>query len=126
LSSASGLAYMEGTVSSYNSVSGAMDVVLDLKSGTAGAYTDWNLNVAGNPGSLAGVTLGTIASQNANNVTITGGTISGMANPTTLSQVAHNGYGESVASALGAVPQTRIINTTGLLTGGGNLQQDRT
>ena len=96
--------------------------------------------------------LGTIATQNANNVVITGGTIdnvtitNGSATFTGLVTVdnvktntlsgylyGNNGTGNvtasvtiPVADVTGAVPNTRAINTSTGLTGGGDLTADRT
>jgi len=96
--------------------------------------------------------LGTIATQNANNVTITGGTIdnvtitngsasfSGLVTVNNVKTTLLSGYlyGNNgsgnvtasttipVADVTGAVPNTRAINTGTGLTGGGDLSADRT
>lgn len=96
--------------------------------------------------------LGTIATQNANNVTITGGTIdnttitngsasfSGLVTVNNVKTTLLSGYlyGNNgsgnvtasttipVADVTGAVPNTRSINTGTGLTGGGDLSADRT
>jgi hypothetical protein len=84
--------YMEGPVVSYDHVTGAMTVAAGLKAGTAGTYSDWNLNIAGIPGTYSGAPLGSMATQNANAVAISGGTITGMATPTNPTDVANKSY----------------------------------
>jgi hypothetical protein len=81
ITSAAAASYMEGIVSAYDGATGAMTVAVDLKTATApgGNFTDWNINAAGVPGTYTGTPLGTMATQNAVAVAITGGTISGAA-----------------------------------------------
>ena len=86
----------------------------------AGART--NLGLA----SGATTTVGTMAVQNANAVTITGGSITGIFDLA----VADGGTGASTAAGartnLAVPPNTRTITGTGGLTGGGDLSVDRT
>ena len=71
-------------------------------------------------------TVGTMAVQNANAVTITGGTVSGI----TPLAVADGGTGGATAAQartnLGVPPNTRTITGSGGLTGGGDLSSDQT
>jgi microcystin-dependent protein len=55
---------------------------------------------------------GTMALQDANNVAITGGTITGMPNPTVNSDVATKQYVDSAASGLITLAPTRLATTT--------------
>ena len=114
-------AWMEGVIVIYSSLSGSMAVDFDLKYGTDGTYAEWNINPAGVPGTLEGVTLGSMASQDSDDVLITGGVIRGMPTPNGPNDVATKSYVDSS----GATPMTRVIGTTGLATGGGNLSLDR-
>ena len=86
----------------------------------AGART--NLGLA----SGATTTVGTMAVQNANAVTITGGSITGIFDLA----VADGGTGANTAAGartnLAVPPNTRTITGTGGLTGGGDLSADRT
>jgi hypothetical protein len=70
---------------------------------------------------------GTIATQNANNVAITGGTIAGLSSPLA---VADGGTGGNTASAaragIGAVSTSTTITAGAGLTGGGDLTNSRT
>jgi hypothetical protein len=84
--------YMEGAITAYNNSSGAMTVAAGLKNGTAGTYSDWNINIAGIPGTYSGAPLGSMALQNSNNVTITGGTITGLPTPANPTDVANKAY----------------------------------
>jgi len=111
--------WMEGNVTAYNSSSGSLTALMDLKSGT-GTFTAWTINVAGVPGTVSGGSLGTLGTQNANAVAITGGTITGMPTPTAGADVVNKTYSDT------KVPATRQILTTGLLTGGGDMSADRT
>jgi hypothetical protein len=93
--------YMEGPILSYDSTSGAMTVAAGLKLGTAGTYSDWNLNIAGIPGTYSGAPLGSMATQNANTVAITGGSITGMADPTAPLDVANKEYVDARVGGIG-------------------------
>ena len=70
--------------------------------------------------------LGTMSTQNANSVTITGGAITGIADLA----VADGGTGASTAAGaltnLGAVPTTRTVTAGGGLAGGGSLASNIT
>lgn len=113
--------YMEGVCDSYDTMTGILFVTMDAMSGVPGTYAEWNLNVAGEIGSLPeGFTAGTMAAQNANAVAITGGTITGMPFPTNAGDVCQKGYADT------KVADTRLVSTAGLASGGGDLTVDRT
>jgi hypothetical protein len=97
--------YMEGVVTAYDGTSGAMTFTADLDFGS-GTFASWNINVTGAPGVFEGGTLGTMSTQNASAVAITGGTITGMPVPSVGSDVATKNY---VDSGLGA-PATAIAD----------------
>jgi hypothetical protein len=61
-----------------------------------------------------GVTLGTMAVQNASGVAITGGTITGMPSPLSASDVATKGYADAIATGLRILPSSTLA-TTGAL-----------
>jgi hypothetical protein len=96
--------WMEGPILSYDSTSGAMTVAAGLKLGTAGTYNDWNVNLAGIPGTYSGAPLGSMATQNANTVAITGGSITGMADPTAPLDVANKEYVDARVGGIGEAP----------------------
>ena len=113
--------YMEGVCDDYNGVTGILAVTMDAMSGVPGTYAEWNINVAGEIGSLPeGFTAGTMAAQNANAVAITGGTITGFSNPVNAGDAVNKAYSDT------KVPQTRLISTGGIASGGGDLSVDRT
>lgn len=60
--------------------------------------------------------LGSMATQAANAVAITGGTVTGMANPTNGSDVANKSYVDSTAAGLSVHPAARLASTAALAT----------
>ena len=103
-----------------------LSVPLPLGSGGTGAAnaSDARLNLGLASG--ATTTVGTMATQNSSNVTITGGSITGI----TALPIASGGTGANTASAaltaLGGVPNSRTITAGDGLVGGGDLSTNRT
>lgn len=62
--------------------------------------------------------LGTIATQNANNVNITGGSITGMSTPSADSDVATKGYVDSIAQGLDVKASVRVATTANITLSG--------
>jgi hypothetical protein len=96
--------YMEGPITAYNAATGAMSVQTSLKLGAAGTYSDWNINVTGIPGTYSGAPLGSMATQNANAVTITGGAIAVTADPAAALEVATKQYVDARVGGIGEAP----------------------
>ena len=96
--------YMEGPITAYDSATGAMSVQANLKLGTAGTYNDWNINVTGIPGTYSGAPLGSMATQNANAVTITGGAIAVTTDPAAALDVATKQYVDARTGGIGEAP----------------------
>jgi len=98
-----------------------------IASGGTGAADAANARINLGLGSGATTTVGTIATQNANAVVITGGTISGLGTPLA---VADGGTGGNTAAAaragIGAVSTALTITAGAGLTGGGDLTNNRT
>ncbi len=97
--------YMEGVVTAYDATTGAMTFTADLDFG-AGTFASWTINAAGVPGVFEGGTLGTMATQNASAVAISGGTITGMPLPAVGSDVATKNYVDTGLAA----PVTNIAD----------------
>lgn len=101
-----GNAYMEGNVTSYSGIYGTLVVQMTFKHGAGFAppndiASDWTINLAGISSSAEYGVLGSMATQDANNVTITGGHISGVAAPVATGDVASKAYvdaGDVIAS----------------------------
>jgi hypothetical protein len=100
---------------------------LGIGQGGTGATTPSAARAALGLESGSTTNVGTIATQNANNVSITGGTVSGLSAPLA---VASGGTGATTPSAarlqLGAASDSVTITATGGLTGGGDLSTSRT
>jgi hypothetical protein len=117
---------LQGVISVTGGAIGALDVPIPLSAGGTGGNT-----AAAARGSLglqsgATTTVGTMATQNSNSVSITGGSITGI---TPLLITAGGTGGNTALQArqnLAAAWTDTNINTTGGLTGGGNLNADRT
>lgn len=107
------------------SVSG-LGNALAIADGGTGATTQLGARTALGLASGATTTVGTIATQNASNVNITGGTITGI----TPLAVTYGGTGASIPSAartnIGAASSGITITGTSGLTGGGDLTSNRT
>jgi hypothetical protein len=98
-----------------------------VAAGGTGASDAANARINLGLGSGATTSVGTIATQNANAVTITGGTISGLSSPL---DVASGGTGGNTAAAaragIGAVSTALTITAGAGLIGGGDLTNNRT
>lgn len=64
--------------------------------------------------SIGGVVVGTMAFQNANSVTITGGTITGMPTPVAGTDVANKAYVDAATAGLSVHTSTRVATTAAL------------
>ena len=99
-------AFMEGNVISYDGIYGKLVVQMTFKQGGGFAppddiASDWTLNIAGITSTADFGPLGGMAFQDANNVAITGGHISGIAAPAAAGDVVSKGYvdaGDVIAS----------------------------
>jgi hypothetical protein len=95
---------MEGAILTYDIVAGSMSISVGLMNGAAGTYSDWNINIAGIPGTYSGAPLGSMALQNNNNVTISGGSITGIADPANPLDVANKEYVDARVGGIGEAP----------------------
>ena len=131
---ASGATTTVGTMAIQNSnavaiVGGSISGItpISVTDGGTGAATAADARIALGLQSGATTTVGTMATQNASSVAITGGTISGLASPMA---VADGGTGGNTAAAaragIGAVSTTTTITAGAGLTGGGDLTNSRT
>ncbi len=69
-------------------------------------------------GARTSLGLGTMATQDANNVMVTGGSITGMPNPSAASDVAIKSYVDSIASGLGLKASCRVATTANITLSG--------
>ena len=97
---------------------------LPITAGGTGAATAPQARINLGLGTGATTNVGTIAAQNADAVNITGGSITGISPLPVSSGGTGAGTGPAALNNLGAVPQTRVIGTTGGLAGGGNLSSN--
>jgi hypothetical protein len=104
-----------------------LDQPITLADGGTGANTAGQARTNLGLASGATTTVGTMATQDANNVSISGGIVSGLISPLAILS---GGTGASTAAQalvnFGGVPTNRNIATTGGLQGGGGLANDLT
>ena len=131
---ASGATTTVGTMATQNATAVAITggsitgiTPIAVAAGGTGASDAVNARINLGLGSGATTSVGTIATQNANAVTITGGTISGLSSPL---DVASGGTGGNTAAAaragIGAVSTALTITAGAGLIGGGDLTNNRT
>jgi hypothetical protein len=131
---ASGATTSVGTVSTQNANAVAITggtitgiTPIAIAAGGTGAADAANARINLGLGSGATTSVGTIATQNASAVAITGGTISGLSSPI---DVASGGTGGNTAASaragIGAASTTLTITAGAGLTGGGDLTNNRT
>jgi len=131
---ASGATTTVGTMATQNAASVAITggtitgiTPIAIAAGGTGAADAANARINLGLGSGATTSVGTIATQNANAVAITGGTISGLASPLAVTD---GGTGANTAAAaragIGAVSTALTITAGAGLTGGGDLTNNRT
>ena len=117
---------LQGVISVTGGAIGALDVPIPLSAGGTGGNTAASARGSLGLQSGATTTVGTMATQNSNSVYITGGYITGI---TPLLVNAGGTGGNTAITArqnLEAAWTGTLINTSGGLTGGGNLSVDRT
>lgn len=115
-SSASALNYMNGTVTSYNSVTGAL-VVNVLTTGGSGAHADWNISIAGLQGPAGTVVSISIANANGFSGSSSGGgtpaltIVAGDIIPSSVNHIAFTGTSSAAVTVTGV--STLSNNNTG-------------
>ena len=131
---ASGATTTVGTMATQNAASVAITggtisgiTPIALAAGGTGAADAANARINLGLGSGATASVGTIATQNYNNVNITGGTISGLGTPLALVDGGTGGNtAASARSGIGAAWSGLVITAGAGLSGGGDLTNNRT
>lgn len=122
-SNASALNYMNGTVTSYNTTTGAL-VVSVLSFGGSGTHSDWNISVSGIQGPPGTVTAITVATANGLAGTSSGGGTPQLTLTTSITGIV-KGNGTSLSAATAGVdyviPSGSISGNAGTVTTNANL-----